>query len=143
MKANELRIGNWAEYLYNPLDDEGNPEWKPEKIDQRDITYLCEHPDEDEYRPIEITDEWLVNFGFEPMYNTPSEHNPFFKRILPNKGMEIYPPSKDRRIPCYQFICGGIRSQSFPVNIQYVHQLQNLYFSLTGEELILEIKDNA
>lgn len=26
-----------------------------------------------------------------------------------------------------------------PVNIQYVHQLQNLYFALTGEELQIEL----
>jgi hypothetical protein len=146
MKANELRLGNY--YEYRVIDRVDNTDtWELTAIDIDDLKWLLQNPDYPMYRPIEITDEWLVNLGFEPMYDTPSEHNPFYKKILPNKGMEIYPPSKDGRIPYYQFICGGVRSQSFSIDIKYVHQLQNLYHALyfahTGKELILEIKNNA
>ena len=138
MKAEELRIGNYYEKrVINKMN--GSDFWVPTVIDIDDLKWLLQNPDYPMYRPIEITDEWLVNLGFEPMYDTPSEHNPFYKRILPNKGMEIYPPSIEKTGKHYQFICGGVRSQSFSIDIKYVHQLQNLYyalyFALTGEEL--------
>lgn len=138
MKAEELRIGN--HYEYRIIDNvAGSDFWVPTVIDIDDLKWLSQNPDYPMYRPIEITDEWLVKFGFEPMYNTPSEHNPFYKRILPNKGMEIYPPSAENKREHYQFTCGGVRSQSFSIDIKHVHQLQNLYFALyfalTGEEL--------
>jgi len=64
--------------------------------------------------PIPITKEWLLKFGFE--YNHISGeykgHNMiFFNRI--------------------SYITWGT------TKIYYVHQLQNLYFALTGEELII------
>ena len=34
----------------------------------------------------------------------------------------------------------GVFMYDFRIQIKYVHQLQNLYFALTGEELILKEK---
>jgi hypothetical protein len=68
-----------------------------------------------------INEEWLVNFGFE--YN----NDVFWLR----SGKNIL----------FQFkLSGGFNFhwKDYNQNIQYVHQLQNIYFALTGEELKLK-----
>jgi len=49
MKASELRIGNWVNY------------------DGRNCTIQepTDLVDADEFEPIPLTEEWLLNFGFE------------------------------------------------------------------------------
>ena len=62
--------------------------------------------------PIPLTEEWLLKFGFEKAYETCYQYKDF---ILNDK-----------------FIMMDI---DITVQLKYVHQLQNLYFALTGEEL--------
>ncbi|MDV3882965.1 hypothetical protein CMU04_06490 [Elizabethkingia anophelis] len=69
------------------------------------------------FTPIPLTEEWLLKFGFEI-------DNGWFKigylKLLPIRDLyyrAIVPITKD---------------------IKYVHQLQNLYFALTGEELTIK-----
>lgn len=68
------------------------------------------------FEPIPITEEWLVRFGFEKI----------------DHGFNKYPlyiyPIRDLY---YRAV--------FPIifDINYVHQLQNIYHSLTGKELEL------
>jgi hypothetical protein len=54
MKANELRIGN---YVYDTLG-------KVNKIDLEAITYVVKEP-HNQVKPIPLTEEWLLKFGFE------------------------------------------------------------------------------
>lgn len=69
--------------------------------------------------PIPLTEEWFFNFGLV------KEAQSLFKSHY-NKGALFY---EDER--CFYL---------FNINhIKYVHQLQNLYFALTGTEL--ELKD--
>lgn len=76
-----------------------------------------------QFKPIPLTEEWLLKFGFK--------HNEgmadswlFFNGFPMNNHM------------------GGwhFNDLSISVLIKYVHQLQNLYFALTGEELKLNDK---
>jgi hypothetical protein len=112
MKATELRIGNWVQFKYTET---------PVRITLGD--FVREYKDEhlDDYEPIPLTEEWLVKFGFEKddgiwehkelMWSCEisGDDDSFnFKRL----GLDI---------PC--------------IGIFYVHQLQNLYFALTGQEL--------
>lgn len=86
-------------------------------------------------KPITLTEEWLVKFGFAEKESV-SGFNYFYKYFkqsdtkgceqdskfsLGRKGTEVFINSK--------WICG----------VQYVHQLQNLFFALTLKEL--EIKE--
>lgn len=64
--------------------------------------------------PMKLTEEWLKKLGFKP-----------FQKDWSIKGLIIH--SRKR---------GFIVRKSIP-QIQYVHQLQNLYFALTGIELQL------
>jgi hypothetical protein len=74
------------------------------------------------FKPIPLTEEWLLKFGFDRVNE--KEGNPFKKDFITidyfsfRKGWCIFP---------------GENISFNPIN--YVHQLQNLYFALTGEEL--------
>jgi hypothetical protein len=114
---NELRIGNWIQ--------DGN------EFEQITIDHLnCLNSGRCEYDPITLTEEWLLKFGFEKVLNQ-------YKKITD--------VSKDtfKNIPFIilfldnQFQYDDLR---FRTNLQYVHQLQNLYFALTGDELTIKNK---
>ena len=74
----------------------------------------------DAYHPIPLTEEWLVKFGFEK--TTKWNNVQHTKGILQIRNLYIL------------FVKG--RNQSW-INLKHVHQLQNLYFALTGEELTI------
>lgn len=66
-----------------------------------------------------LTEEWLLKFGFMVNREFNFENYPF----------EIQKSKFDSE--CFLFYMKG----SYVVRIKYVHQLQNLYFALTGKEL--------
>lgn len=73
--------------------------------------------------PIPLTEEWLVRFGFK-FEDEDSEEKYFRNQIgygirLKNKYLAFQYPSR----------------HVVEIEIASVHQLQNLYFALTGEEL--------
>ena len=98
----------------------------------RDI--VAGHCEWSHVEPIPLTEEWLVKFGF---VETVSASGLFYNV---NIGVE-----KDGGGWSWSFrqvhIELGKRTSTFYhhiLQIQYVHQLQNLYFALTGEELTLK-----
>ena len=108
MKNNELRIGNLAYYNGEIVTINGISKEHP-FINRVTIDYL----EWDEIQPIPLTEEWLLKCGFNDKEN-----------------QYRY---KDRLIV--------IRDNDFhdygtSVKLKYVHQLQNLYFALTNNELI-------
>jgi hypothetical protein len=129
MKASELRIGN--------LVDLGNRIAKVIEIGQLAcvVVDLEETQDtiEDYERtnPIPITEEWLLNFGFEDKKTC---FNLSRKEILGHDfgdfAVSKYDDTQMKVWRGHKYI--GV------CHVQYVHQLQNLYFALTGEELTLK-----
>jgi len=115
MKANELRIGNLV--AYEPTIDD----WEEIIVKCGNIIQCEISPDS--FIPIPLTEEWLLKFGFEK-----NDNNQF---ILMEGSVDIL-FNKDLN----GWTCDGI---NFSINMtEYVHQLQNLYFALTGEELKLK-----
>jgi len=113
MDANELRIGNYIK----PIGD--FPVWK---VTSRDFEYI-ENNTKD-YEPIPLTEKWLINFGFVKQMGCM-----FTNKITIRNGIKGK----------YQLrVSDGLDF----VFIKHVHQLQNLYFALTGEELTLKQNDN-
>ena len=102
MKANELRIGNF--YDNNGFVSVVSPN-TIEEVWNAERSWV---------KPIPLTEEWLLKFGFE--------NGNYF--TLNN--VIIYKHDKYR----YKYNYGQIW-------VKYVHQLQNLYFALTNEELII------
>lgn len=81
-------------------------------------------------QPIEITEEWLIKFGFE------CKNKCEFKDLsLSVGGILFYSDSQDN----YSEICvfTGYDFEISLFHMKYVHQLQNLYFAITGKELTL------
>jgi hypothetical protein len=118
MKANELRIGNW---LYSGITKEDFI------IDGYDILNIDEGDDDGKTKPIKLTEEWLVKFGFE-------------KRITVGHSVQYF-IGKNPVTHDWLFDILWLEGYSTPFyrngfhKIKHVHQLQNLYFALTGEEL--------
>lgn len=112
--ANELRIGN---YLKN--------DGVVVKIDARSIFDIWGGnliTRIKKYEPIHITEDWLLKFGFVLRG---------FYYHFPNH--EIFKLEQYKLNNAY-FLRHGNESLD-SVRINYVHQLQNLYFALTGKEL--------
>lgn len=76
----------------------------------------------EELSPIPITEEILLKCGFEKVRYEKYAHNKLNK-------LRAYPHVMKNGFGAY--IMGAY---TLP-NIKYLHQLQNLYFALTGEEL--------
>lgn len=107
MKATELRIGN---YVYRQSD---------KMIVNRNSVYQIEvvtRQTQSKYDPIPLTEQWLINFGFEHREFS-FDKGSFFLMKRTGKQGYLYQSHKNR------------------FQVKYVHQLQNLYFANTQEEL--------
>jgi hypothetical protein len=116
MSANELRVGNLVTLPYEKD--------KLYIVRGFDIDCLQEGMDSYAMMPICITEEWLERFGFHETQRTAkyvefSINNEYFLRLPICKHLE-----KDYWV--------ALRGD---VKIKYIHQLQNLYYALTGKEL--------
>jgi hypothetical protein len=82
-----------------------------------------------EVEPIPLTEEWLLKFGFkQDSYSyIKGVHQKIFSGVMK---FDFNETLKD-----WEFSVGYITDIT---RILYVHQLQNLYFALTGEELTEE-----
>lgn len=110
IQASELRVGN---YLKSDV---------VVKIDARTIFDIWDISKK--YEPIPITEEWLFKFGFVDGHKCEEYHNfiildPFFIVAYKKNNYHLHVYGK------------------FNIEIKYIHQLQNLYFALTGKELEL------
>jgi len=121
MKATKLRIGNW---VYD-----ANCEMEIQIGSGSHIDNL--HP---KSKPIPLTEEWLERFGFNQF-----DESDFFIPLDSDKSLILmnvrgywYPRIQQEAEMSHQYI------QEVNLNyVKQVHQLQNLYFALTGEELTL------
>lgn len=126
VKVTELRIGNWI---------------------------MCKNPNEDNIQPnkVELLDEdgvnaWLA-MSLDEIYATDVSGIP----LTSDYNFKLNQDNSS----CDDTLCVEVTGQAeinietnsqgcsdlqyfFPYEIKYVHQLQNLYFALTGEELELK-----
>lgn len=149
MKANELIIGNIVTV--------DNPQFHPNLKDvpmvikgihttERGYAVKLEHliPSDDiftEYSqliqfiiPIPLTEEILLKAGFE-------KHRKGYSLNVGGESFDYYIKDKfviwDHKHRGYSL--ESIRSQGF-IFYKYLHQLQNLFFALTGEEIKIELE---
>lgn len=106
MEVSELRIGNFI--MHNGIED---------KVDLSLFSGIEIFDTENLLSPIPLTEEWLVRFGFEKRKFS----------YLYGYGNFLY----DYRLKLWTWY--GIQLHDYLIT--YVHQLQNLYFALTGQEL--------
>ena len=142
MEAKDLRIGNY--FIYNTDGCfHNNPERESKTIsvvrqikeDSVGITHLKTTGiligGLGLIKPIPLTEEWLVKFGFECIEkDVPCLRDRTMSRFfLNNFNIEIL---SDGQIYQKHFESTEL------INCDYTHQLQNLYFALTGEELTIK-----
>ena len=127
MKASELRIGNilyWESKNGVTLPQNLVISWVIlGNFDAQNI--FCK-----DYTPIQLTEEWLLKFGFEYHHDTPHPN-----KVYRKNWSEGYFDLEH----IISFYFGG---NFISVELKYVHQLQNLYFALTGEELTIKQQIN-
>lgn len=126
MKPNELRIGNLLKYpAYNKDGSDGVFMVRDIYMDGDKIGLttgrIQTKVDFDSVAPIPLTAEWLLKFGFthdkeQQIYN---RHDMCVSYDETYEGYKLYVN--------HEYETGN--------SFMYVHQLQNLYFALTGEEL--------
>lgn len=126
MKASDLRVGN----LVN------NRDGKAESIDMEYLSIfhrwcITKYTDDPPFTPIPLTEEWLERFGFEVYGFNDKPDSAIHKRI---DGDQV----RNFELKCsagnwwFRPIYGHCSDYT---DIKHVHQLQNLYHALTGEEL--------
>jgi hypothetical protein len=150
MKSSEFRVGNIIHVLHE--------DFVTEKIVDAHTIALMEDYERDPndekwsrggipemYSEIPLTEEWLKNFGFEKNRDFDSFRiaiSPLIKwacrtfivvaigrKYWDGEGwMDLISERADHDYP---------ELQTCTIPCKYVHQLQNLYFALTGEELQL------
>jgi hypothetical protein len=133
MEANELRIGNFIEkkeITYSGL------KTLTHAIEIKDLAHY------ESFEPILITEEWLLKFGFVKENKRETEHHSNFYSMC------VYDYKYSFAYADFRNDWGFYHSYTDALNdsdnnkfdfiscgIKYVHQLQNLYFALTGKEL--------
>jgi hypothetical protein len=127
IKATELRIGNYIKLMFNYEDYETIQVTSDELVDV--------DKKRADYEPLPLTEEWLFKFGFK---NIDKGDNDYITYTDSNHDyyLQIDVRRKDGKYSILDNSFDDLRDFSM-VDISYVHQLQNMYFTLTGEELIL------
>ena len=116
MKTNELRIGNWVEH---------NQPKRGYYTTVQGSTFSVNV--EKLFKPIPLTEEWLLKFGF-------CDQNGYLIHLENELPIDLV--YKDG-VVSLEDSNELVTSTYFLNKIKHVHQLQNLYFALTGEELTI------
>ena len=82
-------------------------------------------------KPIPLTEQWLKDFGFDQLCTKRADEQFDNYEIYNKEDFQIDKAQEEQDEKGYWFFING-----YSINIVYVHQLQNLYFALTGKELI-------
>jgi hypothetical protein len=125
MTTQDLRIGNYLEFQRKIV----QVDWidKYDEIGHNDKSYLLKM-----YTPIPLTKKWLVKFGFDHQYKLIKSQDFFVIEI--NSDTKLFINLNKMEYSIYKSYIGIVYSSK----IQYLHTLQNLYHSLTGEELTIK-----
>jgi hypothetical protein len=112
MKAAELRIGNYINISKEVC--------KMQLVNFADIHYTDSF---ENYEPIPLTEEWLLKLGFDKLDKA------HFKIIQKDIFNSLFTITLDENeIFKFDF-------QGFWYQLEFLHQLQNLFYCLCGEEL--------
>lgn len=127
--AKELRIGNYVHrndypndlFKMRSISDDRIHLINVLEIDVVNNTIYSSDCTLSELEPIPLTDKWLLKFGFEETLTKVYSIDDFPSYKFTGHSFEVFAFEENNYLP----------------DLQYIHQLQNLYFALTGTELTL------
>jgi len=142
MKANELRIGNYVNIEGDVV--------KVKEIYEKGIHYANgeyeSYATEDFIQPIKLTEELLLNIGFEKIELVEKKLYMYYKEVRINNYsylLDFRVMPKDECIVLYVMKKEDDELDYSTIfyndNIKYLHQLQNAYYLLTNKELNIEL----
>jgi len=149
MEVNELRIGNLIHFPFHKEDVEvvglpvlGNLKQGIQVKTQG--TILCEELKE-QFQYIPLSEKRMIKFGFKehlPIAGNDGHWDKYWGGH-PIEGIAVTPSKQlfnlwDDLNSDWDGAKVGLLNYGVHADIFYVHQLQNLYFALTGEELTIE-----
>jgi hypothetical protein len=126
MDVKELRVGNTV-YCFGT--NGGPNEWVELNISPQHIQTCFDHPEL--FKPISLTEDWLLKFGF------------IRNGSYLNWSISYFFIREEKKLTIegeYGFCASITYRDKFAMisMLKYVHELQNLYFALTGEELTIK-----
>lgn len=129
MKAEELRLGNWARIEYEPLCSGMDSQIISIK-NTKEVVTKCEYGTQDDFvwdlEPIELTEEILLKAGFEKAKDGRMEFKKDGLRIcLTVEGSWVAPDI--------------MQDTDEWVSVEAVHILQNIYYFLKRKELTINL----
>ena len=133
MKTEELRIGN---YVKETVDNKAVTIASIIQVERDIFDFEVKDSDGifidvgDQIEPIPLTEEWLIKFGFE-IYCDSSNYLSIY---VENIGILYWSINED--LLRIEVLSRRNTSKLFK-HVKSVHQLQNLYFALTGKELTI------
>lgn len=113
MKREELRIGNLFKDSNGVI----------RQLDEKWFVQILNNKRNIQIYPVELTIEWLLKFGIKKIENS---YNDGFEYKIQGIGVGSF---EDNGFIIYY------NAEYAMIPLKHVHQLQNLYFALTGEEL--------
>lgn len=147
MEANELRVGNFISLYRSPQDKEMSI-GKIRSIYYSPMvyeSYVAELHDgfvvnvEKGINPTPLTEEWLLKLGFKEISFTEDRNRDWYKMFEIDNTSEIISLNYYTKTNYCRFNFDIGYGNKY-LDLYYVHQLQNLYIVLTGEELSLKTK---
>jgi len=122
MEASELRKGN----LSNVSVKSGKGRTIVKSLTLRDICNIDENTGSFNFEPTPLTEEWLIKFGFscETIQGNECKFRVYTKFGLVFNTIHGW------------WLFGAHIQNAVP--LKYAHELQNLFFALTGSELIIK-----
>ena len=129
IQARELRIGNLVKFT----EDKELYAGYHNKVNVVDFDTLkdIEFNNSKWYEPIQLNEDWLVKFGFENV-DDEIDYSEFVLNYVTIEGN-----GSDKQEP-FHFV-RDVDYRERKTEIKYVHQLQNLYWCLCGEELKINL----
>jgi hypothetical protein len=123
IKANELRIGNYVTTIDDEIRCTSVKGFYGFPVSSGIVNHNNNVNDFEYLTPIPLTEEWLIKFGF--------------CQIELDNGENYYQNNRFRLNCNYN---GFYYSRN--LDVKYVHQLQNIYFALTSQELTIKENEN-
>ena len=121
MESNELRIGNFVEMNSRLGIIIGLLEFGAKQFRYVNGTEIFNDTNK-ELKPIPLNEEWLLKLNFSKL-----DEDTFYLPKFSDFDIVILDDILDIKFNGFYMM----------INFKYIHQLQNLFFALTGEELTL------